>query len=380
MTTAVGTPGYYADGVSHSVQSCGIVLLVSSRTPHTVTGCSNGASRKLRSNLADSVLGLRLDELFTDATRVQEQLAGGVPTVFPLTSAEQKVTYCATITRLDSSMTIMVLDLREQPKVDGISTLAVPLWEAVESLFAANDMTSLLQLATTTMRRVTRSERCVLYRLHQNAAVIASSPQTISPQEMVNENGVGANFSRSPSIAMYRGAESKLQDIEDTSHPVVRPSYVARLLSCTRQTAQNFHEEHLLVTSEPLQYLDAASLPVDVSCSTLFASSAEERAALRAHGLQQILSFPINSKGGECWGVIVAYNYKTTCNLTLQDLTCCESICRTLSAKVFIPHPLPLFYYLRLGSVPALLQITLRAREGKKWRERIQPSHPTGKR
>jgi hypothetical protein len=218
----------------------------------------------------------------------------------------------------------LLLDMRDQPGRHAAIALGVPLWDALESLLAANDLPSLLQLAAYTFRRITRCERCVVYAVteHEMGRKTASD---------INVEMDSAGIRADEGIRFL--AESREDHVHDESQLIdCILSHVMRM----RQAAQPlppFSEENLRAEVVAMEYKEAAS-PEDVSLSTLFAASGAHRAAMQDRGLRQLLFFPLCDAEGKCWGAIAAYNYNMTAQWSLKDLTACESICSTTTTKL----------------------------------------------
>ena len=128
--------------------------------------------------LSSAVLGKPLEELFCDAARVKAQAAqaasdSSAACAFPLQAIASRRTYTATVS---ANGTSTVLDLRAQPAVPGAVALGVPLWDAVDNLFAANDVASLFHLAATTLRRMLGYHHCAIYSVgtHATASTLAN--------------------------------------------------------------------------------------------------------------------------------------------------------------------------------------------------------------
>jgi hypothetical protein len=184
----------------------------------TIEGCSKGASSKFLGEDQGSILGKQLGEVFLDVKRIQTngKIDGdALSSVFPLCSRRDTTTYSATLTRQGGSM---ILDLREQIEKADIIPLTVPLWDAVESLFAANDIPTLLQLASATMRRMARYERSAVY-------TIGTCPTALSIMSSIEYRGSAEHRAQTLKIGnnleLCCVAESKAHiRVKDSSHPI----------------------------------------------------------------------------------------------------------------------------------------------------------------
>ena len=288
-----------------------------------VEGCSDGACRKLMGKDGGSVVGMHIQELFVDAARIQVEKTGPSgappPCAFPITSG-LGTTYSASLVKQQGHL---LLDVREQPKQDGIITLGVPLWDALESMLAANDMPSLLQLAAYTFRRIVHCERCALYAARRHRTGMHVSPVVEAYMDSVEVCG---------DEDIFVLAESSEDSLADTTHVTDRvKSFLMRMQS--EPPLPPFAEERMSDDIQGMQYAPSAK-PVDLSRSTSLAPCAAARAAGRERGLAQLLMFPLCDVNGRCWGAIVGYNYERVGQWSLKDFNACESICNTLTTKL----------------------------------------------
>ena len=290
-----------------------------------VEGCSDGACSKLMGKDGGSVVGMRIEELFVDAARIQvdREKTGPSrappPCAFPITSG-LGTTYAASLVKQQGHL---LLDVREQPKQDGIITLGVPLWDALESMLAANDMPSLLQLAAYTFRRIVHCDRCALYAARGHSTGMHVSPMVEAYMDSVEVRG---------DQDIFVLAESREDSLADTTHVTDRvQSFLMRMQG--DPPLPPFAEERMSDDIQGMQYAPSAK-PVDLSRSTSFAPCASARAAGRERGIVQLLMFPLCDVNGRCWGAIVGYNYERVGQWSLKDFNACESLCNTLTTKL----------------------------------------------
>ena len=225
----------------------------------------------------------------------------------------------------------MVIDLREEPDVEGgqnINPLGAALWTCMDGLYAATDITTLLQLATTNLRRTAQYERCVLYSIGNNAMTKAIEIEQMQGNKLVHasQGGIG--------VMLKVVAESREQHILDAKHPIYKAAQLVEQVCSSEQAVLPFKEENLRACIEPVTFGSDSSNCCNVTCSTLFAASEMERSELKESGLGQVLLFPLRDAEGQCWGLIAAYNYAMHTELSLGKINACESISSTLCSKM----------------------------------------------